>query len=99
MIKVPPDKLMPGMRLAKPIMNKAGMALLSEGTELTETWIMRIQDMELEGAVYVEGKPEMEVPLEEMLAALEKRFRTHEGNHRMEIIKRAVERHIRNLYE
>jgi hypothetical protein len=41
----------------------------------------------------------MEVPLDEMLAALEERFRTPEGNHRMERIKRAVERHIRNLYE
>jgi len=99
MIKVPPDKLMPGMRLAKPIMNRAGMALLGEGTELTEAWIMRIQDMELEGVIYVEGKQEMEVPLDEMLAALEKRFRTPEGNHRMEIIKRAAERHIRKLYE
>jgi hypothetical protein len=99
MVKVPPDKLMPGMRLAKPIMNKAGMALLGQGTELTETWIMRIQEMELEGAVHVEGKQEMEVPLDEMLAALEERFRTPEGNHRMERIKRAVERHIRNLYE
>ncbi len=99
MIKVPPDKLMPGMRLAKPVMNKAGMALLGEGTELTETWIMRIQDMELEGAVYVEGKQEMEVPLDEMLAALEKRFHIPEGNHRMAMIKRAAERHIRNLYE
>ena len=99
MIKVPPDKLVPGMRLAKPIMNKAGMALLGEGTELTETWIMRIQDMELEGAVYVEGKQEMEIPLDEMLAALEKRFPTLEGDPRMEIIKRAAEKHIRSLYE
>ena len=99
MIKIQPDKLIPGMRLAKPIMNKAGMALLGEGTELTETWIMRIQDMELEGAIYVEGKQEMEVPLDEMLAALEKRFRAAEGNRRMEIIKRAAERHTRNLYE
>jgi hypothetical protein len=99
MIKVPPDKLMPGMRLAKPIMNKGGMVLLGEGTELTETWIMRIQDMELEEQVYVEGKQEMEVPLDEMLAALETRFRTPEESHRMEIIKRAAERHIRSLYE
>jgi len=99
MIKVPPDKLMPGMRLAKPIMNKAGMALLGEGTELTDTWITRIQDMELEGAVYVEGKQEMEVPLDEMLAALEKRFQMPEDNRRMEIIRRAAEKHIRSLYE
>ena len=36
MIKVKPDKLQPGMRLARPVMNKAGMALLGEGIELTE---------------------------------------------------------------
>ncbi len=99
MIKVMSDKLQPGMRLAKPVMNKAGMALLGEGTELTETWIARIQDMELEGAIYVEGKQEMEVPMGEMLAALERRFPSALGNPRMGLIKRAAERHIRKLYE
>ena len=99
MIKVTPDKLQPGMRLAKPVMNKAGMALLCEGTELTETWIARIQEMELEGAIYVEGRQEMEVPMDEMLAALEKRFQSAEGNPRMGLIKRAAERHIGKLYE
>ena len=99
MIKVTPDKLQSGMRLAKPVMNKAGMALLGEGTELTETWIGRIQDMELEGAIYVEGRQEMEVPMDEMLAALERRFQSAEGNPRMALIKRAAERHIGKLYE
>jgi hypothetical protein len=99
MIKVTPDKLQPGMRLARPVMNKAGMALLGEGTELTETWIARIQDMELEGAIYVEGKLEMEVPIDEMLAALDSRFQSAHGNPRMEMIKRAAEKHIRKLYE
>jgi ribosomal protein S13 len=99
MIKVTPDKLQPGMRLAKPVMNRAGMALLGEGTELTETWVARIQDMELEGAIYVEGKLEMEVPMDEMVAALEKRFQSAHGNPRMEMIKRAAEKHIRTLYE
>ena len=99
MIKVTSDKLQPGMRLAKPVMNKAGMALLGEGTELTETWIARIQDMDLEGAIYVEGKLEMEVPMDEMLAALQRRFQSALGNQRMELIKRAAETHIRKLYE
>jgi len=99
MIKVKPDNLQPGMRLARPVMNKAGMALLGEGTELTETWIARIQDMALEGAIYVEGKLEMEVPMDEMLAALGRRFQSALGNTRMGMIKRAAERHIRKLYE
>ncbi len=99
MIKVTPEKLQPGMRLARPVMNKAGMALLGEGTELTETWIARIQDMDLEGAIYVEGKLEMEVPMDEMLASLQRRFQSALGNQRMELIKRAAETHIRKLYE
>ncbi len=41
MIKVTPDKLQPGMRLARPVMNKAGMALLGEGTELTESRLLQ----------------------------------------------------------
>jgi ribosomal protein S13 len=99
MIKVQVENLLPGMQLAKPIMNKAGIVLLSKGTELTETWIRRIQDMELDEVVWVEGKAEMEVPLEEMLAALEKRFHSTQGNKRMDIIKKATEKHIRGLYE
>jgi len=99
MIKVTPEKLQPGMRLARPVMNRAGMAVLGEGTELTETWIARIQDMDLEGAIYVEGKLEMEVPMDEMLAALQRRFQSALGNQRMELIKRAAETHIRKLYE
>jgi ribosomal protein S13 len=99
MIKVQVENLVPGMQLAKPIMNKAGIVLLGKGTELTETWIRRIQDMELDEAVWVEGKVDMEVPLEEMLAALENRFRTTQGNKQMDMIKRATEKHIRGLYE
>jgi hypothetical protein len=99
MIKIQAENLLPGMQLAKPIMNKAGIVLLSKGTELTESWIRRIQDMELGELVWVEGKEEMAVPLEEMIAALEKRFHTSQGNPRMDMIKRATERHIRGLYE
>jgi hypothetical protein len=41
----------------------------------------------------------MEVPMDEMLAALERRFQSALGNTRMGMIKRAAERHIRKLYE
>jgi hypothetical protein len=99
MIKIEPDKLLPGMRLAKPILNRAGIVLLSEGTQLTENWIRRIQDMDLGEVVFIEGKAEMDVPLDEMIAALEKRFQISKGNPSMELIKRAAERHIRDLYE
>jgi hypothetical protein len=99
MVKIEPHKLLPGMRLAKPILNRTGMVLLSEGTELTESWIRRIQDMDLGESVFIEGKAEPKVPLEEMIAALEKRFQTSRGTPHMDMIKRAAERHIRELYE
>jgi len=37
--------------------------------------------------------------MDEMLAALEGRFQSAHGNPRMEMIKRAAEKHIRKLYE
>lgn len=99
MIKIETDKLVPGMRLAKPVLNKGGIVLLGEGTELTENWIRRIQDMDLGESVFIEGKAEMKVPLNEMISALEKRFHISKGNPYMELIKRATERHIREIYE
>ncbi|HBH87952.1 MAG TPA: hypothetical protein DDY17_10195 [Syntrophaceae bacterium] len=99
MIKIDAGKLQQGMRLAKPILNRAGIVLLSEGTELTESWIRRVQDMDLGEGVFIEGKAEMDVPLDEMIAALEKRFQISMGNPHMETIKKAAEKHIRKLYE
>jgi hypothetical protein len=40
MIKVTSDKLQPGMQLARRVMNKAGITLLCEGTELTESGLL-----------------------------------------------------------
>ncbi len=42
MQKVPIELVKPGMVLARPITNEAGMALCAEGTELSETIIERL---------------------------------------------------------
>ncbi len=97
MPKIASDKLVPGMRLAKPIIGKNGMTLLGEGTELTERWIGNIQDMNVEG-VYVEGPSEQAVPLDEALAALEKRFETVHDKPYMALIKTIVRKQIDSLY-
>jgi hypothetical protein len=55
--------------------------------------------MDLGEGVFIEGKAEMDVPLDEMIAALEKRFQISMGNPHMETIKKAAEKHIRKLYE
>ena len=97
MPKIASDKLLPGMKLAKPIIGKNGMTLLGEGTELTERWIGHIQDMNVEG-IYVEGPSEQDVPLEEALASLDKRFEAVEGEPHMASIKNLVRKQIESLY-
>ncbi len=85
------------MKLAKPIVGKNGMVMLGEGTELTEKWIERIQDMEING-IFVDGPPVQTIPREEALANLEARFVLVEGKPFMNSIKKIVQEHIEGLY-
>ena len=98
MPKIAGDKLLPGMKLAKPIIGNNGMTLLGEGTELTERWIGNIQDMNVE-EIYVEGPSEQDVPLDEALALLEKRFETVHDKPYMASIKNVVRKQIESLYQ
>jgi len=98
MPKIASDKLLPGMKLAKPIIGKNGMTLLGEGTELTERWIGNIQDMNVEW-ISVEGPSEQDVPLDEALASLEKRFEAVDDKPYMASIKDLVRRKIESLYQ
>ena len=97
MPKISSDKLMPGMVLVKPITGKNGMVLLGEGAELTEKWIERIRDMDVEG-IFVDGPSEQSIPLEEALARLEDRFETVQDKPHMGLIKKVVRNHIEKLY-
>lgn len=97
MPKLTADKLKPGMKLTKPVLNKAGMVLLGEGTELTETWIRRIQDMDIAG-IHVDGPEESRVPKEELSAEVDGRFKNTENKPYMGLLKRALKRHIESLY-
>jgi len=98
MPKIPPSKLVAGMKLAKPVLAKNGMVMLGEGTELTELWIERIQDMDIQN-IFVEGPPIQTVPKEDALASLEARFTMVEGKPYMNNIKKLVKEHIEGLYE
>lgn len=97
MPKIPVDKLEPGMKLAKPVVAKNGMVMLGEGTELTEKWIERIQDMEIV-SIYIDGPPIQTISREEALAKLEARFALVEGKPFMNAIKKLVQEHIEGLY-
>ena len=98
MPKIPVAKLEPGMILAKPIMTPNGMVMLGDGTELTEKWIERIQDMEL-ASVFIDGPPIQTISKEEALVKLGDRFALVEGKPFMSSIKKLVKEHIEGLYE
>ncbi len=86
------------MKLAKPVLAKSGMVMLGEGAELSETWIERIQDMDI-AAVFIEGPPVQTISKEEALANLEARFAKVEGKPYMNLLKKIVREHIEGLYE
>jgi hypothetical protein len=97
MPKIPVAKLEPGMKLAKPVVAKNGMVMLGEGTELSATWIERINDMDIT-SVFVEGPPIQMIPAEEALASLDARFAHVVGKPYMNMIKKIVKEHIESLY-
>lgn len=98
MPRIPVDKLVPGMKLAKPVTAKNGMVMLGEGTELTETWIERIRDMDIT-SIFVDGPPVQTLSKEEALANLEARFAKVNDKLYMNIIKKVTKEHIEGLYE
>jgi hypothetical protein len=98
MQKIPVSKLEIGMKLAKPVTAKSGMVMLGEGTELTVTWIERIQDMDITN-IFVEGPPVQTIPREEAMDDLDARFSHLEGKPYMNVIKQIVKEHIEGLYE
>jgi hypothetical protein len=91
------DKLQPGMKLAKPVTNKNGLVMLAEDTELTATLIDKISDLDIAG-VFIQGMTQPDIPMEEMLAGLDKRFQNVENEPYMDVIKQALKEHIEGLY-
>ncbi len=98
MARVATKDLVPGMKLARPVLNKSGLAMLGEDTELTQALIDKIQQMDIQ-SVNVKGIARKLAPREEVLAALEKRFTNIEGKPYMDVLKRLLEEHIEGLYE
>ena len=96
MRKISIDKLKAGMVLAKPLL-RGTMVVLGEGTALTETWISRIEDMEID-SVFIEGSAEQAVPKEEALSQLDSRFQHVLDQPHMMALKMIVKEHIEGLY-
>ena len=76
MQKIPLKRAMPGMKLAKPVINENGVVLIGTGIELTEGIINTLERKEIDRVV-VEGSPlgETGKPPEERIDELNARFR------------------------
>jgi predicted metal-dependent phosphoesterase TrpH len=97
MRKIAIDKIKPGMKLAKAVQAQNGMVMLSEGTELTEKWIERIEDMGLDG-IFIDAPAEQTLSREDALAQLDARFKLVANQPRMLNIKNILRKHIEGLY-
>lgn len=96
MLRMPLEKLEPGMKLVKPLL-RGNMVILAEGTVLTEVWISRIADMGV-AHVFIEGRSEQPVPREEALKQLDLRFQSVGDRPYMQQIKKNAKAHIEGLY-
>jgi len=97
MRKLTPDKLEPGMQLAKPIL-RGSTVFIGEGSLLSKSVISRLQSMEID-IVYVDGTAEQPIPFDEAMASLNTRFENSGDNEIMAHIKQIVSQHIVDLYE
>jgi len=56
MQKIPIDLAAPGMKLAKPVTKEGGMTIMAEGMELTDSLIVRLENMKVD-RITVQGHP------------------------------------------
>ena len=99
MSMISPRKLVPGMKLTRPVLNKSGLVMIGENVVLTEGLIAKIRGMDMDtDTVQVEGTSRGLPPKEEMLAQLDRRFKNVETQPHMGEIKRLIAEHIEGLY-
>ncbi len=88
------------MVLAKRVENERGMALCKEGTELTDSILLRFENAGI-SFITVEGRPvvvEGEKTCEEMLHEVERRFAKTVSDPTMLKIREIVLQNLRNRY-
>ncbi len=90
------ERLKPGAKLAKPVVNDSGMILIGEGTVLKESHIDRLQNMSI-SSVFVEGTAGPSKTREELLAELDERFKKTEGEPYMLTVKRSFKEYIEGM--
>lgn len=97
MPKISVDSLRHGMILSEPVVNKAGMILIGEKTLITDVIIERLNNMGVK-SVYIEGDSKPQMPIEEVMLEIDKRFRKTENEPYVHLLKRVLKKHIEELY-
>lgn len=90
------DRLKPGMKLAKPVVNDAGMILIGEGTVLSGAHISRLENMSI-SSVFVEGTSGPAKTKDELIAELDARFKKTEDEPYMATLKRIMKEVIEGM--
>lgn len=98
MQRIPINEIKAGMVVARAITNDSGMVLLSEGTELNDSLIARLNRMDLK-AIFIEGAAATGKTREEMLSDLDNRFRKTEKEPYMDVIKGVIKARIEEAYQ
>ncbi len=98
MPKVLTGDLVAGMKLARPVINDAGLVLIGEETELTDELIQKIRHLDI-GGVYVHVSSKTLPPRDKALADVESRFGRVESEPHMTVLKRAILDHLEGLYK
>lgn len=86
------------MRLARPVLNKNGLVIIRENTELTESLIKKMRDIGVD-EVQVVGASRDLPPIGEAFEALDRRFKKVETAPHMGRLKRLIAEHLESLYE
>lgn len=92
-------ELLPGMVLAKPVTNSAGLPVVADGAVLDDVMIERFKKLEL-ASVYVEGEAEAAggKTLEELEIELEHRFRHVHQDPLQQTIVAALRDHLHHTH-
>ncbi|MCX7856728.1 MAG: hypothetical protein N2513_01915 [Deltaproteobacteria bacterium] len=88
----------PGMITSKPVINESGVVILNEGIELTEEILSRLKNLGVV-EISIKATKRPSVPMEELLKKVEDRFQGLSGKPYMDVLKMAVIKHIKNIYE
>jgi len=101
MQKIPVDKALKGMVLAKPVARESGVILMGEGTDLSESLIGKLKDLEIQ-SITVKGRPLStgeEKTLEQIYDELESRFTTVADDKFCNQIKDMVKKCLKRRHE